>query len=130
MTGKTLAFTAAGALTVAVVAIAARPMTATTHHGAVAAPTVVASQPAAINTIAITAARTDLRCAPRGSRQLPPRDCGTLHVTRHQTRCTTSSRCSVDLIGDVETRWLDVPVALTITVAHIDATWKVIEVAS
>jgi hypothetical protein len=42
----------------------------------------------------------------------------------------TSNTCRVDLIGDVETRWLDVPVALTITLAHTDATWKVIEVAS
>ncbi|HVV76303.1 MAG TPA: hypothetical protein VHC43_09730 [Mycobacteriales bacterium] len=130
MSGKTLAITALGALTVAVIGIAARPLTATTHHSAVAAPTSEAYEPAAVNTIAITAARTDLRCAPTRSTQLPPRACGALRITRHQTRCTTSSRCSVDLIGNVETRGLKVPVALTVTVARTDSTWQVIEVAS
>jgi hypothetical protein len=130
MTGKALAITAAGALTVAVVAVAVRPLLSTTHHHAAAAPAAVESGPAAVDTIAVEVARADLRCAPGPSGRLTPRACGSLRVTRRQTRCMTSSRCSVDLIGAVATKDFDVPVALTVTVTRVGSAWNVVEVAS
>jgi hypothetical protein len=130
MTGKRIAITAAAALTVAALAIAVRPLLSNPHRAPAAAPTVAASEPSGLATIAIVAARTDLRCPGRPSRQHPATGCGSLHITRHQTHCTTASRCTIELVGDLETSDLDVPVALTIPTVRDGSTWHVIEVAS
>jgi hypothetical protein len=129
MTGKTLAITAATALTVATIATGVRPLLSQ-HRITATAPTVAASEPAGLDTIAIAAARSDLRCPPRPSNRHPPTGCGSLHITRRQTHCTTTRRCIVELVGDLETSDLDVPVALTITAMRAGSTFQVSEVAS
>lgn len=133
MTGRGLAIAAASALTVALIAAVARPLLAGPHSGRQVQPSGTASIPVDINRVATRAARTDLRCRPQPQSQPTPRaqgDCGALHVTRHQTRCSNSSQCTVELIGDLKTDSLDVPIALTVTVIHAASTWRVLEVAS
>jgi hypothetical protein len=134
MTGRALAIAAAGALTVATLAVAVGPLLSDGSHVPVATPVATPAHPAIVSQVAQRAARADLRCPtsrePQSDAATRPAGCGTLHVTRRQTSCSTPARCTVDLIGDIHPGRRLVPVALTVTVIHAGSGWQVREVRS
>jgi hypothetical protein len=134
MTGRILAFVGSGALLVAVVAVGVLPLLS--HHSPLppTAPDPPSSVPPLAGQVAQRTARADLRCPtsrrPSARRTSRPPDCGTLHISRSQTSCSSATRCTVDLIGELQTSGQVVPIALTMTLTSSGAAWHVIEVAS
>jgi hypothetical protein len=130
MTGRHSAILAAAAVTVAALAVVARPLlphptTRSTRPVSATTPTV----PASVVTIATTAATRALACPSTPTPGVSV-DCGTLHLTRSQDSCPTDARCQVQLVGILRTRAVDVPVALTVTLLTASGHWHAVEVAS
>jgi hypothetical protein len=135
MTGRTLAFTAIGTVLVALVAVAVLPLVSHHSPGLPTAPdTPSSSMPLLVSHVAQRTARADLRCPtsrrPSVRSTSRPADCGTLQISRSQTSCGSATRCTVDLIGELQTSGLVIPIALTTTLTGSGAAWHVIEVAS
>jgi hypothetical protein len=131
MTTRTIGVLAAMAVGVAALALLARPLLP--HHARLAstATTSTAAVPAGIERSAEQTVRRDLRCPtrPRPHAAHQPA-CGTLQVIRRQTTCTTPARCQVDLVGELRTAALAVPVALSVTLTYAAGTWRAVEVSS
>jgi hypothetical protein len=130
LTGRHTAILAGAVVTVAGLAVVARPLiphptTPSSRPVSAATPTV----PASVLTIATTAATGALAC-PSTPTPTVSVDCGTLHLTRSQNSCPTDARCQVQLVGILHTRAVDVPVALTVTLLTTNSHWHAVEVAS
>lgn len=131
MTGRGLAILAGSALLIAVLALLARPLLPQHTRPDSAATASRAAMPPGVERSAEQTGRRALRC-PTGPR--PPAAytpaCGALQVIRRQTTCTTPARCQVDLVGELRTAAVTVPVALTVTLTDAAGTWRAVEVSS
>jgi hypothetical protein len=133
MTGRTPVILAGTAVTVAVLALTARPLlphaaAPQTSHGPVATP----AAPASVFPVASSAATNALACPPN-RQPLRDTDCGTLHITRRQVTCGTDTSCRVELVGTLTTRatrTVGIPIALTVTLAGNAGGWRAVEVTS
>jgi hypothetical protein len=134
MTGRALAFIAGGALLVALVALAVLPLLSQHSPLPPTASDTPPSMPPLVSQVARHTAHADLRCPtsrrPSARRTSRPVGCGTLHISRSQTSCGSATRCTVDLIGELQTSGPIVPIALTMTLTRSGAAWRVIEVVS
>ncbi|HWA67430.1 MAG TPA: hypothetical protein VG899_13805 [Mycobacteriales bacterium] len=128
MTGRRLALLAVGAVTVALLALLARPLLP--HHTtSVSSVRRTVRPPSGVALVALRAAREDLRCT-SGPRPATGRGCGHFDVTRHETTCVTPARCEVELLGALHTGRLSVPAALSVTLTRPGSAWRVVEVSS
>jgi hypothetical protein len=130
MTARPTAVLGCVAVAVAVLAVAVRPLlaTANTSHSTPQRPAEL-NVSARVVPVALAAAQRSLAC-PTSPPGPPGVSCGLLEVARRQAVCPTATRCRVQLIGAVHTRTLDVPVALTVTLADRDGSWRPVEVRS
>lgn len=129
MTTRTVAACALAAVAVAGVAMLARPFLPA--HVPLAASAAPATLPPGIAHLAVQQARRSLRCRATANRQREPQtSCGRLRVVRREVTCPTLTRCTAELIGDLHTTAITAPVALTVTMHRVRATWRVIEVTS
>ncbi|HVV74616.1 MAG TPA: hypothetical protein VHC43_01165 [Mycobacteriales bacterium] len=131
MTSRSTAILAGTAVTVAVLALAARPLlphsNTTRPPGPV--PTVTPPVPSSAMAAASSAATRALAC-PTAPARRHTTGCGSLHLLRQQASCPTDSSCHVELVGMLRTRTVTVPVALTVTLRHTNGRWRPVEVAS
>lgn len=133
MRNRTFALTATSAVVVAVLAIAVSPLL---DDSASNPPTRTVAPPSSsphVEQLAQRAAQADLRCPAAGKskgREAPRTGCGDLQVSRSQVSCSTANRCTVDLVGAVNTGRLVVPIALTVSLIGGSASWQVVEVES
>jgi hypothetical protein len=132
MTARGLGILAGGAVVVAALALLARPMLPKSATSTLAN-TVTRAAPPAVERLAQQHATRDLRCRavpePDG-RSGYPAGCGSLQVTRRAATCTGPARCQVDLVADLHTAIVTVPVALTVSLIRIGSHWRVVEVSS
>jgi hypothetical protein len=127
VTGRTTAVIAAAALTVALVATLVRPFLPHPPDPTSGSAAIASTLPAAaVGDVAERTATRDLRCPT----DRPRVGCGTLLVLRRQATCSMASRCRVDLIGEIATERLTVPIAITVTVTRTAAGWHAVEVHS
>lgn len=130
MTGRATVFLAGTAVTVVVLALAARPLLP--HHAKLRSshgPAATLAAPVSVLPVAIIAATTALACPPNRPRSRDI-DCGPLHVARRQTSCPTNTSCRVELVGTLVTRTVDIPIALTVTLTDNAGGWRAVEVTS
>jgi hypothetical protein len=129
VSGRRLLAAAALAVAVAVVALIMRPFlhpSGDGHRRRPSASPVVMAIPVATDT-AIRGAVAALSCARYPASH---RWCGPYTVTRQQTTCTSSTQCTVELIGSLRSASGEVPVALTVAVANAGGRWRVRAVSS
>lgn len=131
MTSRSTAILAGTAVTVAVLALAARPLLphSNTTRPPGPAPAATPAMPPSALTAASSAATRALAC-PKKSTPRIPAGCGTLHLLRQQASCPSDTTCHVELVGLLRTRTVTVPVALTITLRDPNGRWRPVEVAS
>lgn len=128
MTTRTVGALALAAAAIASVALLARPFLPPHASSASASPT---SPPPGIARLAADQARRGLSCTTTVNQQREPGEsCGRLRVARREITCPTPTRCIVELVGDLHTTAITAPIALTVTMVRVRATWRVIELAS
>lgn len=134
MTGRGLAALAAAALVVVAVAVAVRPLLAEPARPAAAAGAPQMPVPAGVERRAARAARRDLRCPASAERRSrgggASAGCGALTLARRQASCASSTRCTVDLLGELFGATRGVPLALTVSLVRRGGRWRVVEVRS
>jgi hypothetical protein len=128
MTGRRIVIAAGAAMTVAVLALAARPLLHSSRPRAHIAVATALAVPAAVAPLAAQSARKAVRC--RASSPPTRAGCGPLQIERTQSRCPDVTHCLVQIAGQLETSGLRVPVALTVTAVDTATGWRTVQVSS